>query len=100
MYVVIKTITVPKDKSSEMAAKFDFGDKYHQFGGFVKEEVGVSEGRNEDTVVVIDYWQDHESFKNWHGSAEHREGHRNRPKPDYPMEVKHFTFELLDKTHR
>lgn len=95
MYLVVKTLKVPKENSQSVADRFNFGEIYRNFSGFVKEEVGIHSNGSEDIVFVLDYWESKEAFQKWHLSEEHRNLHRNRQKPDYPVEVKHYTMDLI-----
>ncbi len=98
MFIVTSRFTI---RNSEMTAgvKDAFRNRprlVDQADGFIRMEV-VSPSDNPDEIMLITYWNDEESFKNWHRSPRFRESHKWIPKglKLVPKSVQLRTYEYI-----
>ncbi|MGL4522849.1 MAG: antibiotic biosynthesis monooxygenase [Bacilli bacterium] len=78
MYIVCNYIFVEKGRATEVSNRFEKTRMVHNFDGFLRMEILVSEEKERDTVVVRTDWRDKAAFDVWVGSDEFKAAHKKR----------------------
>jgi len=80
MFIAISQFTVANDKTEEV--KQAFKNRPHMVDhapGFQRMEV-ISPRELPSEIWLVTYWENEESFSNWHRSHLYRESHKGIPK--------------------
>lgn len=81
MVIVTNRIKTKVGFAEKMAPGFVRPSSLHQFEGFIKVEVAVTQGTTEyDELNVNMYWENLDSFTAWRNSDSFRDAHK-RPEP-------------------
>lgn len=80
MFVIEKIHTVEKGYTQDFLSRFSKPSVVETHPGFIKKEVWLSESIKEDTIKVLLYFVNKESYQAWHISDAHKELHKNKSK--------------------
>lgn len=77
MFVVTNTIRIKAGCGKQVAERFAAAKGVQQMPGFLRMEVWLGEGQNdEEELKVSTLWENEEAFRGWTTSESFRESHR------------------------
>ncbi|CDN34489.1 MULTISPECIES: heme oxygenase [Bacillus] len=104
MFIITNRIKTKKGFANHLAPAFTKDSQIHQFKGFIKTEVLVSNDNTEfDEINVNMYWDSLEDFRTWRESDAFKNVHKQSPqdsgsKESPLLESKIIISELISST--